>query len=92
MTLHAVMASRLFPWLIVGLVGAGALALGYLTMGTNVLVALGVALVVVGVAKLFRPAGNPIVALLLIGTGITLWMGREHVPGLTVASLVGADA
>lgn len=85
----------LYIWGIVALVGVGAIAFGALTLGTNLFTAVGIGLIVVGVAKLFQAHGNPMLGIVLMATGTGLWVGHDLFPSLTLAdaaSLVGVDA
>lgn len=81
----------LFIWGIVALVVIGLFAFGVLALSTNLFVAVGIALVVVGIAKLFQVGSNPVIGLALMGTGGAMW-ALDGLTTLTVgdvASFIG---
>lgn len=64
----------LWIWGIVALVALGLFAFGILSLSTNLFVAVGIGLIVVGVAKLFQVGSNPAIGIALMGAGGVLWL------------------
>lgn len=67
-------------------VAAGLFAFGVITLTTNLFTAVGVGVLVVGLALLFQRRDST-VGLLVIAGGMGIWLGPMLVPDLTVGSL-----
>lgn len=60
-----------------------------LSLDTNLLTAVGIGLLVVGVSKLFT-ARDSAIPLVLIGGGALVWLGPHLFPDVTVGSVAAA--
>lgn len=73
-----------FWFVILLLVVLGLVLFGIISLAASMYVALGVGLMVVGVAQLFTKGTTPTIALGIVGFGLMLTMFSDYLPGLTV--------
>lgn len=75
--------------LVLGVAALATILLGFLTWATSVYLTLGVALVLVGLARLFVPRSPPALNLGIVAAGFALILFQDTLPTMSIAGAIG---